>query len=38
LTGEEEKKIRVAIEEVEVRGDRYGAAFTSFSLADTPEL
>lgn len=38
LTKDEEKKIRAAIEEVEVKGDRYGAAFTSFSLADTPEL
>jgi len=38
LTHEEERKIRAAIEEVEVKGDRYGAVFTSFSLADTPEL
>lgn len=38
LTDEEEKKIRAAIEEVEVKGERYGALFTSFSFADTPEL
>jgi len=37
-TDKDEKETRPAIEEVEVKGDRYGAAFTSFSLADTPEL
>lgn len=38
LTEEEVKHIRTEIEKVEITGERYGAAFASYSFADTPEL